>query len=46
MQDYVRRLQALPKVIRPGDLGQPVAFLDSDEAKTTTGAEISVDAGM
>ncbi len=46
MKDFVRRYQALPRVIQPEDIGHVVAFLASDEARTITGAEIPVDAGM
>jgi NAD(P)-dependent dehydrogenase (short-subunit alcohol dehydrogenase family) len=46
MQDFVRRHQALPKVIQPEDIGQLVAFLASEESRAITGAEIPVDAGM
>jgi NAD(P)-dependent dehydrogenase (short-subunit alcohol dehydrogenase family) len=46
LDDYVRRRQALPQLIQPEDVGQLVAFLASDEARSITGAEIPIDAGM
>ncbi len=46
IQDFVRRHQAVPQIIQPRDVGHLVAFLASDEARTITGAEIPVDAGM
>lgn len=46
LDDFVRSNQALRQLIQPGDIGNLVAFLASDEARMITGAEIPVDAGM
>lgn len=46
MDDFVHHDQALPRLIQAADVGNLVAFLASDQAKTITGAEIPVDAGM
>jgi NAD(P)-dependent dehydrogenase (short-subunit alcohol dehydrogenase family) len=45
LRSFVRRHQALPKLIEPDDVGHLVAFLASDEARAITGAEVPVDAG-
>jgi NAD(P)-dependent dehydrogenase (short-subunit alcohol dehydrogenase family) len=45
LDEYVRRHQAIPQLIRPEDVGTLVAFLASDEARSITGAEIPIDAG-
>jgi NAD(P)-dependent dehydrogenase (short-subunit alcohol dehydrogenase family) len=42
---FVRRHQAIPRLIQAEDVGELVAFLASDEARSITGAEIPVDAG-
>jgi NAD(P)-dependent dehydrogenase (short-subunit alcohol dehydrogenase family) len=46
VQSFVTRCQALPVVIQPPDVGKTVAFLASDDARSITGAEIPVDAGL
>jgi NAD(P)-dependent dehydrogenase (short-subunit alcohol dehydrogenase family) len=46
LDDYARRRQAIPQLIQPEDVGRLVAFLASDEARSITGAEIPIDAGM
>ena len=45
LQDFVRRDQALPRLIQPEDIGRTVAFLASDDARSITGADLPVDAG-
>jgi NAD(P)-dependent dehydrogenase (short-subunit alcohol dehydrogenase family) len=45
LNQYVRRHQAIPQLIRPEDVGNLVAFLASDDAQAITGAEIPIDAG-
>jgi NAD(P)-dependent dehydrogenase (short-subunit alcohol dehydrogenase family) len=42
---FVRRHQAIPRLIQAEDVGELVAFLASDEARSITGAEIPIDAG-
>jgi NAD(P)-dependent dehydrogenase (short-subunit alcohol dehydrogenase family) len=44
--DEVRRRQALPRTLVPGDVAQTVAFLASDAAAALTGQTISVDGGL
>lgn len=46
MEDFVRQGQVLPWLIQPEDIGRTVAFLASDDARSITGAEIPVDAGV
>jgi NAD(P)-dependent dehydrogenase (short-subunit alcohol dehydrogenase family) len=45
LDTFVRRDQALPRLIRPEDIGRTVAFLASDDARSITGADLPVDAG-
>jgi NAD(P)-dependent dehydrogenase (short-subunit alcohol dehydrogenase family) len=45
LDNFVRRDQALPRLIRPEDIGRTVAFLVSDDARSITGADLPVDAG-
>ena len=45
LDEFVRRHQAIPRLIQPEDVGDLVAFLASDEARSITGAEIPIDAG-
>lgn len=45
LNEYVRRHQAIPELIQPGNVGRLVAFLASDDARGITGAEIPIDAG-
>jgi NAD(P)-dependent dehydrogenase (short-subunit alcohol dehydrogenase family) len=45
LNDYVRRHQVIPQLIEPEDVGNLVAFLASDQARSITGAEIPIDAG-
>lgn len=44
--EFIRRHQTVPVMIQPEDIGCVAAFLASDEARSVTGAEIPVDAGM
>jgi NAD(P)-dependent dehydrogenase (short-subunit alcohol dehydrogenase family) len=46
LYDFARRHQALTHLIQPEDIGRMVAFLASHEARSVTGAEIPVDAGL
>ena len=45
LNEYVRRHQAIPELVRAEDVGNLVAFLASDEARMISGAVIPVDAG-
>jgi NAD(P)-dependent dehydrogenase (short-subunit alcohol dehydrogenase family) len=45
LRDFVRRHQALPRLVEPEDIGEMVAFLVSDEARMVTGVAIPVDGG-
>jgi NAD(P)-dependent dehydrogenase (short-subunit alcohol dehydrogenase family) len=46
LRNFVRRGQALPRLIEPEDNGRVVVFLASDDARAVTGAEIPVDGGL
>jgi len=45
LDEFVRRHQAIPRLIQAEDVGDLVAFLASDEARSITGAAIPIDAG-
>ena len=44
--DDVRRRQALPRTLVPGDVAQTVAFLATDGAAALTGQTLRVDGGL
>jgi 3-oxoacyl-[acyl-carrier protein] reductase len=44
--ESVRRAQALPRALEPGDYAGPVAFLVSGDAATMTGQTLCPDAGL
>ncbi len=45
INDYLARRQLLPRLIKPEDVGDLVAFLVSDRARSITAAEFTLDAG-
>ena len=44
--DEVRRVQAIQRSLRPGDMAGTVAFLASDDASMITGQTIRIDGGL
>jgi NAD(P)-dependent dehydrogenase (short-subunit alcohol dehydrogenase family) len=44
--EAVRRAQALPRSLAPGDVGATVAFLCTDAAEAITGQTLNVDGGL
>lgn len=45
IDDYVHTRQMIPRLIQPYEVGETVAFLLSDAARSVTAAEITVDGG-
>lgn len=46
LNNFTRRHQAIPRLIKAEDVGSLIAFLASDEARSITGADIPIDAGL